>query len=156
MTDNLSIKSLNENRHMDYKGTSHFTSCCELKALTHTTLPVILRTSCFTYRSLCMQHFAQGLICSKFAARLLCVLNINVKFDWLIYSPMQAIWFGRRRNLTPESSEKNSKLQVRMWQRVLRGTFKFIARYAAVARTEILVIALSCVPGFAKEPWFTC
>ena len=35
---------------------------------------------------------------------------------------------------------------------VLRGTFKFIARYAAVARTEILVIALSCVPGFAKEP----
>ena len=25
---------------MDYKGTSHFTSCYELKALTHTTLPV--------------------------------------------------------------------------------------------------------------------
>lgn len=30
-----------------------------------------------------MQHFAQGLICVKFAARLLSVLNINVKFNWL-------------------------------------------------------------------------
>ena len=134
---------------MDCKSTSHFTSCCQMKSLTRTTLPVILRTSCFTYRSYCMQHFAQGLICSKFAARLLCILNINVKFDWLIYSPMQAICM---RNLTPESSEKNSKLQVRMRQMVLRRTFKFIARYAAVAKTEILVIALSCVPGFAKEP----
>ena len=33
MTDNLWIKILKENRHMDCKGTSHFTSCCEKKNL---------------------------------------------------------------------------------------------------------------------------
>ena len=64
-----------------------------------------------------MQHLAQGLICVKFAARLLSVLNINVKFDWLKIETSFAdasnlIWKKEKSNT--RKPRKNSELQMRM------------------------------------------